>query len=378
MWNNSSHRFIFSDNESVYCMFSAKPLEGGQTVETVMMHRPSKMFGWAWRFPVLHMMSLFILSLPSGFTRFDLLGDFGRFNWLGNFYIVILYNMLFAGLTTLCLVKKFTWAVQAELIRAFGRCPCLFFCQLSCSNLIFRLYWWRAGLIYNEGGIPGELVISRAICLNPWGLWGVCASMMDPSHLELPAHNLANLPASNSPLGWRSFPACVPSLTTLLVELFVWGARWEAFEWSLNQISPAFSPHSHPRPPQAASTSDTVSPAQQAQLDHVFGAWIKPDKGNFAYDLLLGHPDLDVKTVLCSEPSCCSRGQRACDQRLNSTEEWSFWRLGSSLLLPLPQRAWGGDGAQITMNTLLFSSWDPPVLSAEWRSTLGSALRQEN
>ncbi|NXF69850.1 LMBRL protein, partial [Ciccaba nigrolineata] len=37
-----------------------------------------------------------------GITRFDLLGDFGRFNWLGNFYIVFLYNMGFAGLTTLC------------------------------------------------------------------------------------------------------------------------------------------------------------------------------------------------------------------------------------------------------------------------------------
>ncbi|KAG2467623.1 LMBRL protein, partial [Polypterus senegalus] len=54
-----------------------------------------------------------------GITRFDLLGDFGRFNWLRNFYIVFLYNMLFAGLTTMCLVNKFTWAVQAELIRAF-------------------------------------------------------------------------------------------------------------------------------------------------------------------------------------------------------------------------------------------------------------------
>ncbi|NXR70124.1 LMBRL protein, partial [Rhadina sibilatrix] len=53
-------------------------------------------------------------------TRFDLLGDFGRFNWLGNFYIVFLYNMGFAGLTTLCLVKRVSWAVQAELIRAFG------------------------------------------------------------------------------------------------------------------------------------------------------------------------------------------------------------------------------------------------------------------
>lgn len=55
-----------------------------------------------------------------GITRFDLLGDFGRFNWLGNFYIVFLYNMGFAGLTTLCLVKRVSWAVQAELICAFG------------------------------------------------------------------------------------------------------------------------------------------------------------------------------------------------------------------------------------------------------------------
>ncbi|XP_047642477.1 protein LMBR1L isoform X3 [Phacochoerus africanus] len=55
-----------------------------------------------------------------GLTRFDLLGDFGRFNWLGNFYIVFLYNAAFAGLTTLCLVKTFTAAVRAELIRAFG------------------------------------------------------------------------------------------------------------------------------------------------------------------------------------------------------------------------------------------------------------------
>uniref|UniRef100_A0A8D0HD20 Limb development membrane protein 1 like n=1 Tax=Sphenodon punctatus TaxID=8508 RepID=A0A8D0HD20_SPHPU len=61
-----------------------------------------------------------VFSRTLGITRFDLLGDFGRFNWLGNFYIVFLYNMLFAGLTTLCLVKKFTWDVQAELIRAFG------------------------------------------------------------------------------------------------------------------------------------------------------------------------------------------------------------------------------------------------------------------
>lgn len=56
-----------------------------------------------------------------GITRFDLLGDFGRYNWLGNFYVVFLYNMLFAGLTSASLIKTVTWAVQRELIRAFGQ-----------------------------------------------------------------------------------------------------------------------------------------------------------------------------------------------------------------------------------------------------------------
>ncbi|XP_068026910.1 protein LMBR1L isoform X3 [Melanerpes formicivorus] len=61
-----------------------------------------------------------VFSRTLGITHFDLLGDFGRSNWLGNFYIIFLYNMSFAGLTTLCLVKKVSWAVQAELLRALG------------------------------------------------------------------------------------------------------------------------------------------------------------------------------------------------------------------------------------------------------------------
>lgn len=56
-----------------------------------------------------------------GITRFDLLGDFGRFNWLGNFYIVVSYNLLFAVVTTLCLVRKFTSAVREELLKALGK-----------------------------------------------------------------------------------------------------------------------------------------------------------------------------------------------------------------------------------------------------------------
>ncbi|XP_066527835.1 limb region 1 homolog-like protein isoform X2 [Hoplias malabaricus] len=61
-----------------------------------------------------------VFSRTLGITRFDLLGDFGRYNWLGNFHIVFLYNILFAGLTSACLINTVTWAVQRELIRAFG------------------------------------------------------------------------------------------------------------------------------------------------------------------------------------------------------------------------------------------------------------------
>lgn len=61
-----------------------------------------------------------IFSRSLGITRFDLLGDFGRYNWLGNFHIVFLYNILFAGLTSACLINTLTWAVQRELIHAFG------------------------------------------------------------------------------------------------------------------------------------------------------------------------------------------------------------------------------------------------------------------
>ncbi|XP_027988346.1 limb region 1 protein homolog isoform X6 [Eptesicus fuscus] len=61
-----------------------------------------------------------VMSRTLGITRFDLLGDFGRFNWLGNFYIVLSYNLLFAVVTTLCLVRKFTSAVREELLKALG------------------------------------------------------------------------------------------------------------------------------------------------------------------------------------------------------------------------------------------------------------------
>lgn len=48
-------------------------------------------------------------------TNFNLLGDFGRIEWLGNFKIVLLYNIVFAITSALCLANKFTAKVRREL-----------------------------------------------------------------------------------------------------------------------------------------------------------------------------------------------------------------------------------------------------------------------
>ncbi|CAB0002373.1 unnamed protein product [Nesidiocoris tenuis] len=57
-----------------------------------------------------------LLARTLGITNFDLLGHFGRIEWLGNFKIVFMYNLLFASVTTLCLVNKLTAPVVKELL----------------------------------------------------------------------------------------------------------------------------------------------------------------------------------------------------------------------------------------------------------------------
>jgi len=57
-----------------------------------------------------------LLSRILGITDFDLLADYGRIEWLGNFTIVALYNVVFATAATLCLFNKFTSAVRKELL----------------------------------------------------------------------------------------------------------------------------------------------------------------------------------------------------------------------------------------------------------------------
>ncbi|XP_018048443.1 PREDICTED: protein Lilipod [Atta colombica] len=56
-----------------------------------------------------------LLSRILGMTNFDLLGDFGRIEWLGNFKLVLLYNLIFATAAISCLTTKFTATVRKEI-----------------------------------------------------------------------------------------------------------------------------------------------------------------------------------------------------------------------------------------------------------------------
>ncbi|KAK0078649.1 hypothetical protein PV325_002229 [Microctonus aethiopoides] len=56
-----------------------------------------------------------LLSRILGMTNFDLLGDFGQIEWLGNFKLVLFYNLTFATVAIACLTTKFTATVRKEI-----------------------------------------------------------------------------------------------------------------------------------------------------------------------------------------------------------------------------------------------------------------------
>lgn len=66
-------------------------------------------------FSFLNWLILIVINSFAGITNFDLLGDFGEIEWLGNFQIVLLYNIIFVDTTTMTLVNKFTATVRQEL-----------------------------------------------------------------------------------------------------------------------------------------------------------------------------------------------------------------------------------------------------------------------
>lgn len=63
--------------------------------------------------------SLPVLSRVLGITDFELQGNFGRIEWLGNFASILLVNLIFAFETCFCLVQNFSSKIQRELIKAY-------------------------------------------------------------------------------------------------------------------------------------------------------------------------------------------------------------------------------------------------------------------
>lgn len=68
-----------------------------------------------------------------GITNFDLLGNFGRINWLGNFYVVLFYNILFAVSVAMCIGKAITGSVGDEIYKWF-----LTFCHAWIPNSLMQ------------------------------------------------------------------------------------------------------------------------------------------------------------------------------------------------------------------------------------------------
>uniref|UniRef100_A0AC34RDN8 Uncharacterized protein n=1 Tax=Panagrolaimus sp. JU765 TaxID=591449 RepID=A0AC34RDN8_9BILA len=60
-----------------------------------------------------------VLARTLGITSFDLLGEYGRLDWISNFTVIMCYNIVFAALTILSLVNKFTSPVRREIFRRF-------------------------------------------------------------------------------------------------------------------------------------------------------------------------------------------------------------------------------------------------------------------
>ena len=71
-------------------------------------------------------LSLLIVFSHTGITNFNLMGEFGNFDWLGSFHVVIFYNMWFEVATAFCLVNKFTASVRQALFEQV-RLPTLLF-----------------------------------------------------------------------------------------------------------------------------------------------------------------------------------------------------------------------------------------------------------
>jgi len=85
-----------------------------------------------------------VLARTIGITNFDLLGDFGRIKWLGNFYVVLFYNIIFLITTALTLVDKFTLTVRKELFERLE------------TSLASYFLWKRSSSVKSMNGLSSS------------------------------------------------------------------------------------------------------------------------------------------------------------------------------------------------------------------------------
>ena len=97
---------------------------------------------------ILHILFIswksFLINLPDctkdlktilflGITSFNLMGEFGRLDWLANYQLVLFYNLLFEASTSICLFTKFTKTLRDAIFSEFRN-----------SSMFFSLKWKNA------------------------------------------------------------------------------------------------------------------------------------------------------------------------------------------------------------------------------------------
>lgn len=65
-----------------------------------------------------------LLARLLGLTEFNLLGRFAQIEWLGNFFVVLFYNVVFVSFSTFTLAKKFTVLMHKELFNRLSNLWC--------------------------------------------------------------------------------------------------------------------------------------------------------------------------------------------------------------------------------------------------------------
>ncbi|WKY02834.1 hypothetical protein Q1695_016264 [Nippostrongylus brasiliensis] len=65
-----------------------------------------------------------VLANTLGITSFDLLGAYSSLKWLGNFKLVLAYNVLFAAATIVCFFSQITSPVRVQIIKKLHQLRC--------------------------------------------------------------------------------------------------------------------------------------------------------------------------------------------------------------------------------------------------------------